>query len=114
MTVLFSTDGLTIRKRWFSRSLVVIEGGTGRRSVATTLQMARLAFFLKVQADLELTTVERELVCTYLFERFGMTVLYPTSLPASMFMEGDGKRIMAAAFTAAKAVGNPEGFRVGQ
>jgi hypothetical protein len=102
MPVLYSDEGLTIRKSWFFNKISVVEHSTRRKVAASALQSARCAFFIQIQSQLELTASERDFVLRYIFARFGMAVLHPNSLPAQMFMEGDGQRFLGSAVWTAK------------
>lgn len=100
MKKIFQGKELTIRKSFFGQNVIVINHLTGAKKVASLDQVGRCSRFLDVQAQLDLSAVRREFVTTYIFERFGMAVLFPESLPAKMFMEGDGQRLLNAAVLA--------------
>lgn len=102
MPIIHRSGDMIIKKTWLRQKVSVKDIRSGRRERATPDQLARCALFLRMQAGLDYTTAEREFVIQTIFSRFGMTVLHPSSLPATMFMEGDGSSFMLSLNMVAK------------
>lgn len=105
MPTIYASGLILIKKAFFSERLTVTEISTRRKAIAPPSYVARCAYFLRIQAQLELSAEAREFVTRYIFERFGMAALYPDSLPATMFATGDPERFLVAATMAANGFG---------
>lgn len=97
MPTLYKSESITIKKSFFGEQVTVTEAASRRRVIAPVLYVARCAYFLRLQAQLELSTEARDFVMRYIFERFAMAVLYSETVAASAFLSGDPERFLVAA-----------------
>ena len=105
MATLFLNDNLKIDRSWLLKRLTVEDRITRRRVVADAQLVARLAFYIRIQAGLELTTEERDFMIRYIFERFGNAALNVGGVARDMFCAGDGQRLLNSALFAARGIG---------
>ena len=105
MSVLFETDGLKISKSWFGSKITVFDKFSRRSAIASPITVARCAQLFNLQAQLQLSQFERDFVTSYIFTRFGTAALLPDSLPAVMFLKGDGQRFLQTTVMAARGEG---------
>lgn len=102
MKLIYKGNGLIIRKRLLRAGMTVCDERSGRRVVAPLEFIGRCVYLFSLESKLELTAAEHAFVTSYVFERFGMACLHPTSLPAQMFLTGDPTGLLGSAVLAAR------------